>query len=102
MARYAVMDGINVINIILAEDLQTAQEVTGKPCLEAPDFVSPGYVYINDMFYKEHVFGINQDLKLLETENPTGTDLGTPRVDGYVGYDELNSKLEQEVKQLEG
>lgn len=96
MAMYAVMDGIKVVNTILAEDLETAQNVTGHTCIECPDFVSAGYVFINDMFYREMVFGKNNDLKLLQTQNPRPDGIVQPVVEGYIGYDELNTKLEEE------
>jgi hypothetical protein len=101
MARYAVMDGIRVINAILAEDKKTAEAVTGKECIEVPDYVSNGYVLVNGEFFKEHILGKNSDIKFLEHINPTGSDLELPVVEGYVRYDEMQSLIAEEDKKDE-
>lgn len=54
MATFAVMNDNTVENVILADDLDTAQAVTGKQCIEYTD-VKPagiGFIYdeANDIF----------------------------------------------------
>jgi hypothetical protein len=96
MARYAVMEGMSVSNVILAEDLQTAQEVTGKQCIEAPEWVGPGWMLVNNEFYRAYAFGENDNLKMLEDLSGNFSDLGIPKVDGFLSKDELATKLEEE------
>lgn len=50
MAKFAVINGDKVTNIIVADTVEIAQEVTGQSCVEYTDFneVSIGYTYNPD------------------------------------------------------
>lgn len=37
MANFAVIENDLVINVIIADDLEIAEQVTGKPCIEYDD-----------------------------------------------------------------
>jgi hypothetical protein len=52
MANFAVLDGENVINTVLAESKAIAEEVTGKICIEfsETDRAETGGTYVNKVF----------------------------------------------------
>jgi hypothetical protein len=51
MAKFAVLDNINVVNMIEADSLGIAKEVTGKECIEYTDEnVAIGGSYENGVF----------------------------------------------------
>jgi hypothetical protein len=49
MSKYAVIDGNLVVNIIVADDLETAQEATKMTCVEV-ETCSPGWTYVDGIF----------------------------------------------------
>jgi hypothetical protein len=54
MPNFAVLDGQDVINIILAESKTVAEEVTGKTCIEfTNEPAEPGGTYENGVFFKK-------------------------------------------------
>ncbi len=51
MANFAVLDGENVINTIVAESKAIAEEVTGKTCVEfTTDRAEVGGTYVGGVF----------------------------------------------------
>lgn len=51
MANFAVLDGENISNIIVAESKAIAEEVTGKVCVEFTiELAEPGGTYVNEVF----------------------------------------------------
>ena len=51
MANFAVLDGENVLNTILADSKTIAEEVTGKTCLEfTTEPAEPGGTYVSGVF----------------------------------------------------
>lgn len=51
MAKFAVIDGENVINTILAESKEIAEQITGKTCIEfTTESAEIGGTYINGVF----------------------------------------------------
>jgi hypothetical protein len=53
MAYFAVLDGENVINTIVADSKEIAEEITGKTCVEfTTEPAECGGLYINNMFIK--------------------------------------------------
>lgn len=52
MPNFAVIDGINVVNKIVADSKAIAEEVTGKTCVEftESDIVEQGGIYENGKF----------------------------------------------------
>lgn len=53
MAKFAVLDGENVINVIVADSKEVAEEVTGKTCIEfATENADIGGTYTNGTFIK--------------------------------------------------
>ena len=53
MAKYAVLDGYSIVNnIILADSLQLAEQLTSSTCVLIPlnDFVDIGYLYADGTF----------------------------------------------------
>jgi hypothetical protein len=53
MANFAVLDGQNIINIILADSKAIAEDVTGKTCIEFTDeYAEPGGTYQDGIFFK--------------------------------------------------
>jgi hypothetical protein len=51
MANFAVLDGINVVNVIVADSLEIAEEVTSKTCVEyTNENATPGGTYENEIF----------------------------------------------------
>ncbi len=67
MANFAVLDGQNVLNIILADSKAIAEEVTGKTCIEfTSEPAEPGGTYEDGLFLKKKpypswVLGSNGD-----------------------------------------
>lgn len=53
MANFAVLDGENVLNVILADSKTIAEEITGKVCVEfTTESAEPGGTYTNGIFLK--------------------------------------------------
>jgi hypothetical protein len=53
MANFAVINGENVINTILAESKETAEQITGFTCIEyTTEPAETGGTYINGVFAK--------------------------------------------------
>jgi len=51
MAKFAVLDGENVINTIVADSKTIAEEITGKMCIEfTTENAEPGGTYIGGVF----------------------------------------------------
>lgn len=52
MANFAILDGVNVINTIIADSKETAENVTGKLCIEfsETDRVEVGGTYVDGVF----------------------------------------------------
>ena len=52
MANFAVLDGENIINTIVADSKAIAEEVTGKTCVEftAIDYAQVGGTYVGGVF----------------------------------------------------
>lgn len=51
MVEFAVLEGIKIINVIVAETKQIAEEVTNKPCVELPPLSTGiGWTYENGIF----------------------------------------------------
>lgn len=52
MGNFAVLDGQNVLNTILADSKAIAEEVTGKTCIEfTNEAAEPGGTYIDGVFF---------------------------------------------------
>lgn len=58
MANFAVIDGINVLNIIIADSKEIAEEITGKTCIEYSDAdkAQPGGTYEKELFIPRKPF----------------------------------------------
>jgi len=75
MATFAVLDGQDVLNIILADSKAIAEEVTGKTCVAfTTEPAEPGGTYVDGVFLKKKpypswVLGLNGDWKA-PTEMP--------------------------------
>jgi hypothetical protein len=53
MAKYAVINGKNVVNVIEADSLEVAESVTGSTCIEyTTEPAEPGGTYENGRFIK--------------------------------------------------
>jgi hypothetical protein len=52
MTKYAVIDENVVVNIILADSVEIAEQVTGHTCIECTDLLNPnvGYLWNGDSF----------------------------------------------------
>jgi hypothetical protein len=52
MPNFAVIDGINVVNTIIAESKTSAENLTGKMCVEYfdGDSAGPGCTYVDGVF----------------------------------------------------
>ena len=51
MANFAVLDGENVINTILADSKEIAEELTGKTCIEfTTEPAEAGGTYVDEVF----------------------------------------------------
>ena len=55
MANFAVLDGINIINIIISDSKEIAEGITGLTCVEYSDSdnAEPGGTYENGVFLKK-------------------------------------------------
>ena len=54
MANFAVLDGNDILNIITADSLEIAEQVTGKECvLYTNEPAEPGGSYVNGQFIKK-------------------------------------------------
>ena len=57
MAKFAVIDGDNVINTILADSKEIAEEVTGKNCIEfTTEAAEVGGTYVDGKFVKKQPY----------------------------------------------
>lgn len=57
MATFAVIDGTNVLNTILADSKEIAEQVTGKTCVAyTTEPAEPGGQYIDGQFIKAKPF----------------------------------------------
>lgn len=56
--NYAVLEGKDIINTIVADSLEIAQEITGKTCVEYSDieFAEPGGTYENKKFIQRQPY----------------------------------------------
>lgn len=83
MANYAVLENENIINIIIADSKEIAEEITGKVCIEYTDTdpVGVGGFYRNETFIQKPPYMtwvLNQDNQwvapvdypVLDPENP--------------------------------
>ena len=52
MAKYAVINENVVVNLILADSVEIAEQVTGHTCIECTDLLNPdiGYLWDGDSF----------------------------------------------------
>lgn len=57
MAYFAVLDGENVINTIVADSKEIAEEITGKTCIEfTTEPAEPGGTYVEGVFIKRQPY----------------------------------------------
>ena len=57
MSNFAVLEGENVVNTILADSKLIAEEVTGKTCIEfTTEPAEPGGKYVNGVFIPRKPF----------------------------------------------
>jgi hypothetical protein len=57
MPNFAVLDGQNVVNTIIAESLAIAEEVTGKTCVEyTHEPAETGGTYVDGVFLQRKPF----------------------------------------------
>jgi hypothetical protein len=57
MAKFAVLDGENIINIIVADSKEIAEEITGKICIEyTTQIAEPGGFYDGVDFIEKKPF----------------------------------------------
>jgi hypothetical protein len=57
MPNFAMIDGENILNTIVAESKEIAEEVTGKTCIEfTTEPAEPGGTYVNGQFIKRKPF----------------------------------------------
>ena len=57
MGNFAVIEGKNVLNTILAESKEVAEELTGKTCIEfTTEHAEPGGTYDKGIFTKRKPF----------------------------------------------
>lgn len=55
MADFAVIKGTQVINRIAAEDLETAESITGETCVPCDGTSMVGGTYVDSKFYAQIV-----------------------------------------------
>lgn len=83
MAKFAVIDGENIINTIIAESKEIAEQLTGKTCIEfTTESAQVGGTYTGGLFIPKKIFPswlLNENN---EWEPPV------PRPDGNVAWDE--------------
>lgn len=54
MTNFAVLDGENVVNTIVAESKTIAEQITGKVCVEFTiEPAEPGGTYVDGTFFKK-------------------------------------------------
>ena len=57
MAKFAVIDGENVVNTIIADSIQEAESISGKTCIEyTTEPADIGGFYINGIFIPKKPF----------------------------------------------
>lgn len=57
MLNFAVLDGKNVLNTIIAESKAIAEEITGKTCIQfTTENAEPGGTYVNGIFIQRQPF----------------------------------------------
>jgi hypothetical protein len=96
MGNFAVIDGEDVLNIILAESKEIAEQITGKQCLEfTTEQAEPGGTYVNETFIPRKPF-----LSwILNEENVWEAPIAYPEVDPddlkHYTWDELTTSWVQ-------
>lgn len=85
MPNFAVLDGENVLNTILAESKTIAEEVTGKTCVEfnSTDRAEIGGTYVSGIFIKRKPY----PSWVLNAENIWESPIPYPELD------EVNPKM---------
>ena len=83
MANYAVIDNETVINTIVADSLEVAQEVTGQTCIEYTDEAPLGVNWYWDSTADAYIipaphasWAYNYELKTWEAPTPMPTEEG--------------------------
>jgi len=86
MANFAVLDGENIINTIIADSKETAEEITGKTCIffNESDRAETGGKYIDSVFipkkpYNSWILNTENNEWMPPTEYP-GTTLEDPTI----------------------
>lgn len=96
MANFAVIDGENVINIIVANSLSAAEEVTGKTCIEfTTERAETGGTYVNGIFIPRKPY----QSWTLNAKNAWEPPVAYPEVDennpkSYTWNEEITSWIE--------
>lgn len=94
MANYAVIDNQKVINVIVADSAEIAEEITGKTCIEYTNEAPLGInwywdatadAYIMPAPYASWVY--NYELKVWEAPTPMPTEEGK----GYTWNEETTT-----------
>lgn len=85
MANFAVLDGIKVVNVIVADALSIAEEVTNKTCIEyTNEAVAIGDTYENGVFLHPQPY----PSWVLNEENNWVAPVNYPSEDGIYHWDE--------------
>lgn len=87
MANFAVIDGINVLNIIVADSKEIAEELTGKTCIEytETDKAQPGGTYEKGLFIPAKPFA---SWTLNKSTNEWEAPVARPNDDKLYRWDE--------------
>ena len=85
MANFAVLDGITVVNVIVADALNIAEEATSKTCIEyTNEVVAIGDTYKNGVFLHPQPY----PSWVLNEENNWIAPVHYPSGDGIYHWDE--------------
>ena len=78
MLKFAVINGEDVLNTIVAESKEIAEQVTGKQCIEfTSEPAEPGGTYVNEIFITRKPFVS----WILNEENVWEAPVAYPEVD---------------------
>jgi hypothetical protein len=96
MLNFAVIEGENILNTIVAESKEIAEQVTGKQCVEfTTELAEPGGTYVNEIFIPRKPFAS----WILNEENRWEAPIAYPEVDPndhkHYTWDELTTSWVQ-------